>query len=147
MTFEDLKLSNQLVEVLNNLGLSEPTEIQKLGIPYILQGKDIVGRSETGSGKTFAFALPIVQNIKKTGSVDCLGCYSNLCRFIPRYCILSDVIGNGIVSLISLSELSLLLFSCSTVSNSLSPYGLQHARLSYHSQSSVVCSNSCPLSQ
>lgn len=72
MTFEDLKLSNQLVEVLNNLGLSEPTEIQKLAIPYILQGKDIVGRSETGSGKTFAFALPIVQNIKKTGSVDCL---------------------------------------------------------------------------
>ena len=55
--------------------------------------------------------------------------------------------GNGHVSLISLSELSLLLFSRSVVSNSLSPHGLQHARHSYHSQSSLVCSISCPLSQ
>lgn len=63
MTFEKLGLKEELVENLYGLGFEYPTEVQQKAIPEILKGKDVVCRSETGSGKTFAFGLPIVQKI------------------------------------------------------------------------------------
>lgn len=63
MEFNKLGLNAKIVEALKQNGYSYPTEIQQKTIPLILDGKDIVGRSQTGSGKTFAFGLPIIQKV------------------------------------------------------------------------------------
>lgn len=65
MDFLNLGLSKEIVDVLTNLGYTVPTEIQTKAIPLLIANKDVVGRSETGSGKTFAFGLPIIQNINR----------------------------------------------------------------------------------
>src|SRR4051812_34853435 len=61
MTFSDLKLIKPLVSALDKKGYTEPTPIQQQSIPHILEGKDIFGCAQTGTGKTAAFALPILQ--------------------------------------------------------------------------------------
>ncbi|MCB0643544.1 MAG: DEAD/DEAH box helicase, partial [Phaeodactylibacter sp.] len=65
MTFEDLKLINPLLRALNDLEYTEPTPIQQAAIPPILQRKDVLGSAQTGTGKTAAFALPILQLIHR----------------------------------------------------------------------------------
>jgi ATP-independent RNA helicase DbpA len=62
-TFESLALSTALLEVVADLGWVRPTPIQSASIPVLLAGKDLIGQSKTGSGKTAAFALPVVQRI------------------------------------------------------------------------------------
>ncbi|MGZ3930909.1 MAG: DEAD/DEAH box helicase [Bacteroidia bacterium] len=61
MTFSDLHLIKPLVLALDKKGYTEPTPIQQQAIPHILQGKDIFGCAQTGTGKTAAFSLPILQ--------------------------------------------------------------------------------------
>ncbi len=61
MTFSDLKLIEPLVSALSKKGYTTPTPIQQQAIPSLLQGKDIFGCAQTGTGKTAAFALPILQ--------------------------------------------------------------------------------------
>ena len=56
-------LSPNLLAVVMELGCAEPTPIQARSIPVLLAGKDLIGQSKTGSGKTAAFALPILQRI------------------------------------------------------------------------------------
>ena len=63
MNFYDLGLSEKMVEILQQNNFISPTKVQELAIPEIFKGYDIVCRSETGSGKTLSFALPIIQNI------------------------------------------------------------------------------------
>ena len=60
MNFQELNLSKLLVEKLNTLQITEPTGIQKAVIPNILKGKDVLAISPTGTGKTEAFALPVL---------------------------------------------------------------------------------------
>ena len=60
MNFNELGLANHLVSRLKGLGLTEPTPIQSKAIPYALQGKDVLGIAQTGTGKTAAFGLPLV---------------------------------------------------------------------------------------
>src|SRR5262249_7655575 len=60
-------LDPRLVEALRGLGYEEPTPIQKEAIPPILEGKDLVGQAATGTGKTAAFALPLLQRLAKLG--------------------------------------------------------------------------------
>ncbi|KAF7588291.1 ribosomal RNA processing protein [Aspergillus hancockii] len=60
-TFEDLGLIEQLCEACVSMGYKAPTSIQAEAIPLALQGRDLIGLAETGSGKTAAFALPILQ--------------------------------------------------------------------------------------
>jgi ATP-dependent RNA helicase DDX47/RRP3 len=60
-TFKELGLIDPLLEALNQLTFTNPTDIQTAAIPSALEGRDIIGVAETGSGKTAAFALPILQ--------------------------------------------------------------------------------------
>lgn len=65
MNFKDLGLQDALVRRCEQLGFAEPTPIQKQAIPIILQGRDIIGTAETGTGKTAAFLLPILHHISE----------------------------------------------------------------------------------
>lgn len=60
-SFKELGIIDQLCEACDNLGYKSPTSIQSESIPLALQGRDLIGLAETGSGKTAAFALPILQ--------------------------------------------------------------------------------------
>jgi len=62
--FEKYKISEDILTALTALGYVEPTAIQQKVLPYALAGKDIVGQSQTGSGKTAAFAIPICDQVK-----------------------------------------------------------------------------------
>ncbi|HEX6359351.1 DEAD/DEAH box helicase [Actinophytocola sp.] len=61
--FAELALRPELVRALSRLGYEEPTPIQQLAIPTVLAGRDLVGQAATGTGKTAAFALPVLQRI------------------------------------------------------------------------------------
>ncbi|HWX43373.1 MAG TPA: DEAD/DEAH box helicase [Blastocatellia bacterium] len=65
--FNQLSLSAPLVRLLTEFGLTEPTEIQSKVIPLALAGRDIMASAETGSGKTAAFLLPIIEKLQKRG--------------------------------------------------------------------------------
>jgi ATP-dependent RNA helicase DeaD len=65
--FADLMLAPELCRVLSGLGYEEPTPIQRAAIPPLLAGRDLVGQAATGTGKTAAFALPILQQILSAG--------------------------------------------------------------------------------
>jgi len=65
MIFEDLKLSHALLKAVKDQKYKSPTEIQRKAIPLILQRNDVLGTAQTGTGKTAAFALPILHHIEK----------------------------------------------------------------------------------
>lgn len=67
-SFEELGLDPRLVRALNKkeISIAEPTPIQRVAIPLILQGKDVVARAKTGSGKTLAYLLPLLQKLLST---------------------------------------------------------------------------------
>ena len=70
MIFEDFKLNKQLLNAVQDLGYSDPTEIQQKAIPQILAGHDILGIAQTGTGKTAAYLLPILMKIKFAQGTD-----------------------------------------------------------------------------
>src|SRR5919112_3931482 len=61
--FTTLGLAEQLVKSVTTLGYEEPTPVQRVTIPLLLSGKDMLGQAETGTGKTAAFALPMIQHL------------------------------------------------------------------------------------
>ncbi len=63
-SFEDLNLSKPLYQALEDLGIDKPTPIQSEVYPVILSGKDVVGIAQTGTGKTFAYLLPLLKELK-----------------------------------------------------------------------------------
>ncbi len=63
MTFEDLNLSPSIMKALNDVGYEKPSPIQAEIIPHVIAGKDVLGQAQTGTGKTAAFALPILSKI------------------------------------------------------------------------------------
>jgi ATP-dependent RNA helicase RhlE len=63
MTFRGLGLAPNLVQAVAKLGYEEPTPIQRMAIPLALEGKDVLGRAQTGTGKTAAFMLPILHRL------------------------------------------------------------------------------------
>jgi ATP-dependent RNA helicase RhlE len=63
-TFESLKLTRQFLNAIEELSYSTPTEIQSKGIPCILSGQDVIGIAQTGTGKTAAYLLPLMQLLK-----------------------------------------------------------------------------------
>ncbi|CUJ95547.1 DEAD/DEAH box helicase [Shimia thalassica] len=68
MTFDDLGLPKTLVAKLTKTGISDPTPIQEGAIPHALEGKDVMGLAQTGTGKTLAFGLPLIARLQSYGS-------------------------------------------------------------------------------
>src|SRR5665647_238247 len=62
-TCAELGLSDQIIEALDELGYKQPTPIQEQAIPALLAGADVIGQAQTGTGKTAAFGLPMLQGI------------------------------------------------------------------------------------
>ncbi len=65
MIFEDFRLSQETMRAISEVGFEEPTPIQVSAIPLIMSGKDLVGQAQTGTGKTAAFAIPIVEKCRR----------------------------------------------------------------------------------
>jgi len=65
-TFADLRLSPELLEAVRDVGYDAPSPIQEQAIPPLLEGSDVMGQAQTGSGKTAAFGLPMLQYVDPT---------------------------------------------------------------------------------
>ena len=65
MLFEELSLSKSIQKAVYEEGYTQPTPIQEQAIPYILEGKDVIGCAQTGTGKTAAFAIPIIHQLHR----------------------------------------------------------------------------------
>jgi ATP-dependent RNA helicase DeaD len=72
MKFEDMNIEESILGSLNDIGFEQPTRIQSETIPIIKQGYDVIGQSETGSGKTAAFGIPLVEKVVKSGKIQAL---------------------------------------------------------------------------
>ena len=62
-SFDALGLNSEFVQAVEKMGFSEPTPIQKSAIPFMLEGRDVIGQAQTGTGKTAAFMLPLLQRL------------------------------------------------------------------------------------
>ncbi len=92
MSFKKFQFKNYIAEALEELKFTTPTEVQEKLIPIVLAGRDLVGESKTGSGKTHTFLLPIFQQLDETSdSVHAVGGerLSSL-SFLIRPPVLSD---------------------------------------------------------
>ena len=72
MNFEDLGLRPEILKAIAERGYTEPTPIQAMAVPPILEGRDLVGSAQTGTGKTAAFALPTLHRLAKHGATRAL---------------------------------------------------------------------------
>src|SRR5918911_4465435 len=72
MSFNNFGLSADVVRGVQAMGFSDPTPIQLRAFPLVLAGKDLIGTAQTGTGKTAAFALPILTLLAKHGVFRCL---------------------------------------------------------------------------
>src|SRR5260370_18534925 len=72
MSFQEMGLMDAVVHGVQSLGFIEPTPVQERCIPLILQGRDVIGSAQTGTGKTAAFALPILSKLKERRGPRCL---------------------------------------------------------------------------
>ena len=61
--FEDFGLASEILKALNDLGYTSPTPIQSQAIPVVLEGKDVMGAAQTGTGKTAGYSLPVLQSL------------------------------------------------------------------------------------
>lgn len=68
ITFEQLGLSEPILKSLKSMGFEAPTGIQEQCIPHIIEGKDVVGQAQTGTGKTAAFGIPLLQTINTSSN-------------------------------------------------------------------------------
>ena len=68
MKFSELNLHESLMEGLDAMGFEEATPIQEQSIPELVKGRDIVGCAQTGTGKTAAFLIPVIQRVLQSNS-------------------------------------------------------------------------------
>lgn len=62
-TFAELGVCQEICEAVKKMGYKHPSKIQAESLPYTLDGRDIIGLAETGSGKTASFAIPVIQKL------------------------------------------------------------------------------------
>ena len=67
--FESLGLSKPMLKILARRGYTSPTPIQNELIPHALLGRDVIGQAKTGSGKTAAFAIPLLEMLEQSSNV------------------------------------------------------------------------------
>ena len=69
--FINLNISDAIIEALNKENILEPTPIQEKSIPFLLEGNDVIGQAQTGTGKTFAYSIPLLEriNLKSTSVI------------------------------------------------------------------------------
>ncbi len=72
VTFNDWNLESEVSEAIKKMGWEEPTQIQSESIPVARKGKDVVGQARTGSGKTAAFGIPIIESCDPNGALQSL---------------------------------------------------------------------------
>lgn len=72
LSFSEMKLGAGLLESLERIGFTTPTEVQVRAVPALLEGRDVIGQSKTGSGKTAAYMLPILELLKQKPGKVCL---------------------------------------------------------------------------
>ena len=70
MNFKDLKINEKIMSALDEMGYENPTPIQEQAIPHILEGKDLLGCAQTGTGKTAAFAIPLIEKLLNGNNED-----------------------------------------------------------------------------
>lgn len=70
--FGELKVSRRIAQALTDMGFEEPTPIQAQAIPLLMEGHDVIGQAQTGTGKTAAFGIPIVEKLNMKGGVQAL---------------------------------------------------------------------------
>ena len=70
MTFEELKITRQFLNAIDDCGYTSPSPIQEKAIPRINAGQDVIGIAQTGTGKTAAFALPVLQKVKYAQGIE-----------------------------------------------------------------------------
>ena len=63
MTFESLGLTADLLQTVADEGYTEPTPVQAAAIPFVLEGRDVLAAAQTGTGKTAAFTLPMIDRL------------------------------------------------------------------------------------
>ncbi|HYE11237.1 MAG TPA: DEAD/DEAH box helicase, partial [Patescibacteria group bacterium] len=71
--FSQLGLGEKVIKAIDDMGFEEPSHIQAEIIPVVLEGYDVIGQAQTGTGKTLAFGAPILTNMKKAeGKISCI---------------------------------------------------------------------------
>ena len=70
MRFDELDLENEILDGIDAMNFQEMTPVQELTIPIILEGKDIIGCAQTGTGKTAAYTLPLLNRLVREGNPD-----------------------------------------------------------------------------
>ena len=65
-TFDELGIQPEILQAVKDMGFEEPTPIQKVSIPVALSGKDLIGQAQTGTAKTAAFRIPVLERIDTT---------------------------------------------------------------------------------
>jgi len=72
MKFTDLELKEELQQSIDNMGFKEPSPIQKEAIPIVLSGSDLIAQAHTGTGKTAAFGLPLINMMECSDDIEIL---------------------------------------------------------------------------
>ena len=86
LSFQNFNLSDLLLDGLDTMGFNNPTPIQEQVIPHILRGADVIACAQTGTGKTAAYLLPVLDKISKDELVNCfLILYFHVSKF--RYAL------------------------------------------------------------
>lgn len=70
--FSDLKLDTKVLQSIDAMGFEEPSQIQAEAIPVVLEGKDVIGQAQTGTGKTLAFGAPMMSKIESNNKISAL---------------------------------------------------------------------------
>ncbi len=63
LRFEELGLSPEINRAIKDMGFEEATAIQSMSIPYVMKGRDVIGQAQTGTGKTAAFGIPMLEAV------------------------------------------------------------------------------------
>jgi len=69
-SFDELKITKQLRSAIDELGFTKPTPIQYESFPVIMSGKDLIGIAQTGTGKTLAYLVPVLQQLKYSDQIN-----------------------------------------------------------------------------